>query len=138
MNDQLSIPRGEIEFSFARSAGPGGQNVNKVNSKAVLRWRPAGSAALPPAVLDRLLERNATRLTRGGVLVIACDTHRDQGRNVGECLQRLRAVVAAAAALPRVRRATKATRASQERRLQEKRSRAATKSTRRFDADSVD
>jgi ribosome-associated protein len=138
INERLTIPRSEIEFDFARSAGPGGQNVNKVNSKAVLRWRPASSAVLPTLVLQRLLEQSGNRLTRDGVLVIACDTHREQGRNVGECLHRLRALIVAAMARPRVRRPTKATRASQERRLNEKRVNAARKAGRRSDVGTGD
>lgn len=138
INDWLAIPRSELQFSFARSAGPGGQNVNKLNTKAVLRWRPADSAALPPAIRDRLLTRHAGRLTREGDLVIACDTHREQGRNVGECLQRLKTLVSAAATRPKTRRATKPTRASQERRLQEKRARAAKKNARRAPPDETD
>ncbi|TWT94041.1 Peptidyl-tRNA hydrolase ArfB [Botrimarina colliarenosi] len=135
INDWLAIPRGEIQFSFARSGGPGGQNVNKVNTKAVLRWRPAESAALPPAVLQRLLARHAGRLTRDGDLVIASDTHREQGRNVGECLNRLRALITSAVARPKVRRPTKATRGSQERRLRAKRTTAAKKASRRAKPD---
>jgi ribosome-associated protein len=130
INERLTIPRSELLFSFARSAGPGGQNVNKLNTKAVLRWKPADSVALPTVVLERFLAHNAGRLTKEGELVIACDTHREQGRNVGDCLQRLRALVAAAAARPKVRRATKPTRASQQRRLEAKKTQAAKKSSR--------
>jgi len=131
INDRLSIPHGEIDFSFARSSGPGGQNVNKLNTKAVLRWRPAESAALSDTVRRRLLEQVENRLTRDGDLVIASDTHREQGRNVGECLQRLRAIVATAARPPKRRRPTRPTRASKERRLRDKRRTASKKSTRR-------
>ena len=64
INERFSIPDSELEFSFARSGGPGGQNVNKVNSKVVLRWSPASSPSLPPAVRDRLLGAVGHRLTR--------------------------------------------------------------------------
>lgn len=131
INDRLTIPHAEIGFSFARSAGPGGQNVNKVNSKAVLRWRPGNSAALSVGVRERLLTQLGSRLTRDGDLVIASDTHREQGRNVGECLQRLKAIVAAAAKRPKHRRATRPTRASKERRLDAKRATSAKKANRR-------
>lgn len=131
IDDRLSIPRAEIEFTFARSAGPGGQNVNKVNTKAVLRWRPASSSALPPAVLERLLSQISRRLTREGDLVIASDRHREQGRNIGECLQRLRAIVAAAARPPKQRRATRPSPGANERRLREKRTNAERKARRR-------
>lgn len=131
IDDRLAIPRSEIQFSFARSAGPGGQNVNKVNTKAVLRWRPAESQALPPAVRQRLLNSVRTRLTREGDLVITSDRHREQGRNVGECLLRLKALISAAAKQPKKRRPTRPTRASKERRLSDKRANAAKKSSRR-------
>lgn len=131
INDWLTVPRSEIQFSFARSAGPGGQNVNKLNTKAVLRWRPADSAVISPAVLSRLLARHANRLTNDGDLIIASDTHREQGRNVGECLERLRTIVAVALTPPKRRRPTRPTRASNERRLKSKRQTGAKKSNRR-------
>lgn len=135
INDRLTIPHAEIAFSFARSAGPGGQNVNKVNSKAILRWRPGDSTALGFGVRTRLLAQMASRLTRDGDLVIASDTHREQGRNVGECLQRLKAIVAAATKPPKHRRPTRPTRASKERRLNEKRATSAKKANRRKPSD---
>ncbi|QDT68425.1 Peptidyl-tRNA hydrolase ArfB [Planctomycetes bacterium MalM25] len=131
INERLAIPRSEIQFSFARSAGPGGQNVNKVNTKAVLRWRPSASASLPAAVRQRLISEVKNRLTREGDLIITSDRHREQGRNVGECLQRLKALVSAAAKPPKRRRPTRPTRASKERRLNDKRANAAKKSGRR-------
>lgn len=137
INEQLTIPRSEIQFSFARSGGPGGQNVNKVNTKAVLRWRPSESESLPPAVRQRLISRHANRLSKDGDLVIASDTHREQGRNVGECLQRLRLLVAAASRPPKTRRATKPSRAAKERRLLAKRITAAKKANRRVRPDDL-
>ncbi len=119
-----------MHFTFARSAGPGGQNVNKLNTKAVLRWRPAETAALPPAVLERLLASVSNRLTRDGDLVIASDVYREQGRNVGDCLQRLKAIVSAAVRPPKKRRPTRRTRGSNERRLKEKRVNSAKKANR--------
>lgn len=135
IDDRLAIPRSEIQFTFARSAGPGGQNVNKVNTKAVLRWRPAESVALPPAVRQRLLNSVRHRLTREGDLVITSDRHREQGRNVGECLERLKALVTAATKPPKKRRPTRPTRASKERRLSDKRANSAKKSSRRLKPD---
>lgn len=130
INDRLAIPPGELHFSFVRSSGPGGQNVNKVATKAVLRWRPSESV-LPADVVDRLVARVAPRLTTDGDLVIASDRYRHQGRNVGECLARLRGLLLAAAEPPKRRRATRPTRAATERRLQEKRARAQRKANRR-------
>src|SRR5207244_4237574 len=67
---RISIPRAEFTFSFVRSSGPGGQNVNKVNSKAQLRWNVVGSPALPEDVRQRLVSRYARRITDRGELVL--------------------------------------------------------------------
>src|SRR3954453_6073948 len=96
ITDTLAIPPDEFRFGCARSGGPGGQNVNKVNSKAVLRWTPSASPSLPPAVRDRLLRAVASRLTRDGELLIPSQLTRDQGRNVEDCLDKLRLLVLAA------------------------------------------
>src|SRR5262245_2577191 len=104
VNDSLAIPLDEFRFEFARSGGPGGQNVNKVNSKAVLRWRPAESPSLPGPVLLRLLKANASRLTKEGELLITSQLTRDQSKNVEDCLEKLRQILRAAASPPRPRR----------------------------------
>lgn len=131
IDERLSIPRDELHFSFARSAGPGGQNVNKVNTKAVLRWNPSESAALPDPVRRRLLDRLGNRLTGEGDLVISSGRHREQGRNVGECLSRLRALIVSAVTPPKRRIATRPSRASKERRLADKRAKSQRKANRR-------
>src|ERR1700761_3933589 len=82
VTDSLSIPLEEFRFEFARSGGPGGQNVNKVNSKALLRWTPSISPSLPPTVKDRLLRAVASRLTKEGELLVTSQLTRDQSRNV--------------------------------------------------------
>jgi ribosome-associated protein len=116
----LSIPWKELRFSYVRSSGAGGQNVNKVSSKAVLRWHFRISNALPDAVQNRFAEKFGGRLTEEGELVIAADTHRDQIRNKQECLKRLASMVMAVARPPRPRVATKPTKASKRRRLDSK------------------
>jgi ribosome-associated protein len=120
VNPELRIPLWEIQFSFARSSGPGGQNVNKVNSKAVLRWTPAWNQSLPEAVRMRFLARYAGKLTNDGELVLSCEEFRDQKRNQEGCLEKLRELVRAVARPPKVRRPTKPTRGSQERRKDSK------------------
>ncbi len=120
VNANLAIPRGELQFSFVRSSGPGGQNVNKVASKAVLHWNVANSAVLSDDVRQRLRAKERRRINDRGELVLTSQRYRDQPRNIEDCLAKLAALVASACVRPRVRKKTKATRASREARLHEK------------------
>src|SRR5947208_6068897 len=101
VTERISIPDDELRFEFARSGGPGGQNVNKVSSKATLRWTPSTSATLPPAVRDRLLRSVGSKLTVEGELLITSQKTRDQGRNVEDCLDKLREIVLAVSRPPK-------------------------------------
>ncbi len=130
VTERIAIPDAELEVSFARSGGPGGQNVNKVSSKAVLRWRAEASTALPPDAKRRLLEAARSRLTQSGEIVIACDETRDQHQNLSIAEERLCALVRASLVPPKKRRPTRPTRGSKERRLHAKRARAGTKRAR--------
>ncbi len=121
INPKLKIPLREFRFTFSRSSGPGGQNVNKLNTKALLRWSVAGSPSLPEAVRNRLLARYGRRVTSEGDLLITSQRFRDAGRNVADCLEKLRAMLEEVATAPRRRRPTKPTRASVRRRLEHKR-----------------
>jgi ribosome-associated protein len=127
----IRIPFDEFEWSFARSGGPGGQNVNKVSSKAVLRWNFVGSPSVPDEVKARFHERFPSRITTEGELVMSSELTRDQGRNREDCLQKLAAMLRSAAARPKVRRATKPSKASRRRRVEGKRHQAARKASRR-------
>jgi ribosome-associated protein len=131
INDQIAIPLGEFRWEFSRSGGPGGQNVNKVNSKAMLRWSPATSASLPGPVRARLLGAVSGRLTQAGELLISAQRSRDQAANMADCLAKLRALILAAAVPPKLRRPTRPTVASQIRRAEAKSRRSATKRLRR-------
>ena len=131
INHAVAIPLTEFAFEFARSGGPGGQNVNKVNSKATLRWKPAESPSLPPLARDRLVQSVAARLTREGDLLITSQLTRDQGRNVADCLAKVRQLVLAALHPPKIRRPSRPTLGSQQRRVEAKARRSTTKRLRR-------
>jgi ribosome-associated protein len=120
VNSRIRIPLSEFHFSFARSSGPGGQNVNKVNSKAMLRWKVLESASLPGEVRDRFLARYGKRLTNEGELIVSSQRFRDQGRNISDCLEKLREMLDAIATPPKRRRPTRPTRAAVARRIESK------------------
>jgi ribosome-associated protein len=123
----IAIPLDEFQFETSRSGGPGGQNVNKVNSKVQLRWTPSTSPSLPDAVKARLLARVANKLTREGELLIASTRTRDQGRNTDDCLDKLRLLILEVLTPPKPRRATRPTHGSQIRRVESKQRRSETK-----------
>jgi ribosome-associated protein len=121
INARLAIPRSELRFSYVRSSGPGGQNVNKVNTKAVLRWSVAKNRSLPPDVRERFLQRHASRLSERGDLVLTSQRSRDQPKNRADCLAKLQRMVLSVAAPPRPRKKTRPPRSANEARLREKR-----------------
>ena len=109
----------EVEFIAIRAQGPGGQNVNKVSCAVHARFDVKASS-LPAYVKERLLEMRDSRITREGVLVLKAQQSRSLEQNKEDALQRLQALVDAAAVVQTVRRPTKPTRGSQRRRLDEK------------------
>ena len=131
VNHRITIPDAEFRLDFSCSGGPGGQNVNKVNSKALLRWNPSESPSLPEPVRARLLATLGRRITAEGDLLITSQRTRDQGRNVADCFEKLRLLILGAANPPRPRRPTKPTFASKLRRLETKSKRSRTKSLRK-------
>lgn len=130
INDDISLDDSEIEESFIRSSGPGGQNVNKVSSAVQLRFDARRSRALPDAVAVRLMRLAGSKLTQNGVIVITAQRFRDQGRNRADALERLVALIQEALIPPTPRRATKPTLASKKRRLEGKAKRSGVKAMR--------
>ena len=127
---QLRIPDSELQWTFVRAGGPGGQNVNKVASKAVLRWNLPGSS-LPDELKEWLSQQLKSRLTGDGDVLLTSQRFRDQDRNRQDCLDKLREMILHGLIRPKKRRPTRPSRGSREARLQEKRHRAVTKKTRR-------
>ena len=118
-----------------RSSGPGGQNVNKVNTKVRLRWPVVESPSLPDPVKKRLLEKYHRRINSDGELLITSQRYRDQSRNVDDCLEKLRELLTDVGTTPKPRKKTKPSRASKERRLREKRVQSDRKRSRRKPAE---
>jgi ribosome-associated protein len=120
MSQPPGIPDNEMQINFVRSAGPGGQNVNKVATAAQLRFDLAGSSVLNERVKARLRALAGQRLTNDGAILIIARNHRTQVGNRREALQRLADLVASAWDEPKLRRATRPTRGSQLRRVEHK------------------
>jgi ribosome-associated protein len=114
-------PRDEVTYRFSRSSGPGGQNVNKVNTKVAMYWDLEASILVPDSVKMRFRARYGHRLTLDGMLVITSDQFRDQKRNQEDCLDKLTELLDSVWEAPKPRKKTKPTRGSKEKRLQGKR-----------------
>ena len=135
VTDTISIDDSELEESFVRSSGPGGQNVNKVSSAVQLRFDARRSPSLPNDVAIRLMKLAGHRLTKEGVIVIVAQEHRDQSRNRAEARERLFDLIRQAAVRPVPRRKTKVPKAQKKQRLEGKKRRSEIKRGRqgRFD-----
>jgi ribosome-associated protein len=130
IDGRISIDERELEESFIRASGPGGQNVNKLSTAVQLRFDARRSPSLPDDVRARLERLAGKRLTREGVIVITAQRHRTQERNRQDALDRLVELIQAAAVRPVPRRPTKPTRGSRERRLESKKRRSSIKGLR--------
>ncbi len=131
ITDTVSIPRGELQWRFSRSSGPGGQSVNTTDSRVELRFDLAASPSVSRSARERALQRLGSRLVDGAIVIVASE-HRSQWQNRRAAEERLAALLAEAfAPPPRPRRATRPSRGAVERRLDSKRRRSELKRNRR-------
>ncbi|MCH2533734.1 MAG: aminoacyl-tRNA hydrolase [Bdellovibrionales bacterium] len=128
INKKISINENELDISFAKSSGPGGQNVNKTNTKVILSWNVSASHSVNEEVKDLLLKK--LNLTNDGRLVIHSDKFRSQDRNKHDCIQKFKKFISSALYVAPKRKKTKPTRAAKEKRLKDKKSRSEIKKTR--------
>ncbi len=120
VNKRLTLSEKEIAISTARSSGPGGQNVNKVNSKVTLHWSPSACEAFDPAWRRRFVARNSNRINKDGFMVLNSERYRDQARNLADARQKLVDLLLECQDAPTIRKQTRPTRASQRRRMDQK------------------
>ena len=128
---EISIPFHEMEFSYARSRGPGGQHVNRTNSAAILRWNLLNTQVFSEEVKERLRNKLSNQLTAEGDLLVRSDEFRDQDQNRSACIKKLQALLRKALFVPKKRVATKPTRSSVRKRLDSKKQQSETKSLRK-------
>ena len=131
VNRTVQLPLAELDVSFSRSGGPGGQHANTSSTKVELRWDLEASSALTPPQKQLLRSRLGSRLTDEGVLVLQSSEHRSQTRNREAAVARLVALLADALRVSPRRRPTRPTRAARQRRIEAKRRRSDTKALRR-------
>jgi ribosome-associated protein len=131
INDVLVIPGAELEIRFSRSGGPGGQNVNKVETKAEVRWVPAESNVLNDSDRQWLLNKLGNKLSSDGALIVTSTKTREQAKNLDDARTKLASMVAAALVRPKKRKRTKPSKGAVERRLQEKKQKGQRKRNRR-------
>jgi ribosome-associated protein len=118
--DRINIPFYELEFSFARSGGAGGQHVNKVNSKVIMTWKASSSCACPPAVLERLREKYGHFFLDNGDVQIISQKFRSQKANMDDCIEKLHFMINEVRFPPKVRKKTRPKRSAVLKRLSSK------------------
>ncbi len=127
----IEVKEHELTFKTARSGGPGGQHVNKAETRVQMRWHVASSPGVPDAVKARFLATYRTRITDGGEIIIDCDESRSQHRNREICLERLRDMLSAVARPPKARKKSKPGKGELARRRKSREAQSAKKASRR-------
>lgn len=131
VTERVAVPSSEIDLSYARSSGPGGQHVNRTASKVHLRWNLRSSAAIDERDREWLEVRLRTKLTTDGDLIVSSERHRDQSRNVSDAVERFATMLREALKRPKRRKKTRPSRSARERRLKDKKRRSDQKRQRR-------
>ena len=127
---KFNVPEQEYELSFSRSSGSGGQNVNKVNTKATLKWNARETTILPPAVKERFFKKFGKRISEDGFLTLMSQEHRTQHLNISEVVKKLHDMIETIATPPKIRKPTKPTKSSVNERIKTKKSKGDIKKSR--------